>query len=240
MNPTQASEETLFAICSVLDHCSAQVPFNICMSGVLSVNGIGSKLGLAPGMDDPYSALESAESSGVISANLTAANTCVDTINNLNCTDPNVLNAYNPSSSNPFSAVPNMIPVGDCGQVFVAPVQYTTPVQVQKNTNSFSFGPALATISTSFASGNTAGNFIWVGVYCGGGGVLCSGATMVNDTNLNTYNLAATVQQITDGHQIWIFYAMNIAPGPNTVTAAVGVGNACCMSLEFLNIAESP
>jgi len=131
LKPNQASQEILFAICSVLDRCQAQVPFDVCMSGVPTVNGIGMRLGLAPGVDNPYSALESAEASGAISANLLQANTCVDTINNLSCTNTNVVNAYNPSSSSPFAAVPFMIPIGACGQVFASPVQtYACSTQV--------------------------------------------------------------------------------------------------------------
>ena len=120
---TQSSSEILFAICSVLDRCGAQVPFNVCMSGVASTNGIGQRLGLAPGVDDPYSSLENAENSGLLIANLPQANTCVDTINNLNCTDPNVVNAYNASSSSPFAATQFMVPMNACGQVFIPPVQ---------------------------------------------------------------------------------------------------------------------
>jgi hypothetical protein len=122
---TQASSEILYTICSVLDRCNgpSQVPFNVCMSGVPTVGGIGSRLGLAANAFNPYSTLENAESSGAITANLAAANTCVDTINNLQCSNTNVVNAYNPASSTPFAAVALMIPISACGQVFTPPVQ---------------------------------------------------------------------------------------------------------------------
>jgi hypothetical protein len=124
-NPsTQASQEILFAICSVLDRCQGKVPFNTCMSGVSATKGIAATLGLPPGTYDPYSTLENAEASGTIRANLVNANSCVDTINILNCRSPSVKNAYNPTSSNPFSAVPNMIPAQACGAVFTNSHEY--------------------------------------------------------------------------------------------------------------------
>jgi hypothetical protein len=75
--------------------------------------------------------------------------------------------------------------------------------------------PRPPSASKAFAINNTAGNFIWVGFYCSGTGRTLS----VSDTRGNTYTQAATVTQTTDGHQIWLYYAMNIAAGANTVTA---------------------
>lgn len=43
----------------------------------------------------------------------------------------------------------------------------------------------------------------------------------MTDTRGNTYQLAATVSQTSDGHQIWPYYAENFAGGANTVTASV-------------------
>src|ERR1700723_909972 len=57
LSSTQASQEILFAICSVLDRCQAQVPFNTCMTGILATSGIASTLGLPSGTYDPYSSL---------------------------------------------------------------------------------------------------------------------------------------------------------------------------------------
>lgn len=54
LTSTLASQEILFAICSVLDRCAAKVPFDVCMSGVLNVNGIGTRLGLPSGTNDPF------------------------------------------------------------------------------------------------------------------------------------------------------------------------------------------
>src|ERR1700734_4178535 len=50
---TNASSEILFALCSVLDRCQAQVPFNLCLSGVQATDGIATTLGLPPGTYDP-------------------------------------------------------------------------------------------------------------------------------------------------------------------------------------------
>ena len=124
LTPTNASSEILFAICSVLDRCQAQVPFNTCMTGVAATDGIGVTLGLPAGAYDPYSSIETAEANGKLAANLTNTNTCIDTINNLSCTNPNVLNAYNPANPNPFAGVPGMVPTQSCGQVFSTTYEY--------------------------------------------------------------------------------------------------------------------
>lgn len=78
---------------------------------------------------------------------------------------------------------------------------------------------ATTTLSNDFESANIAGNFIVVGAYFGGNGQTLT----VSDTRGNTYQLAATVSQTSDNHQIWIYYAENIGGGANTVTGSVPV-----------------
>ncbi|MBK8200854.1 MAG: hypothetical protein IPK68_00505 [Bdellovibrionales bacterium] len=81
---------------------------------------------------------------------------------------------------------------------------------------------ATTTLSNDFESSNIAGNLIVVGGYFGGNGQTLT----VSDTRGNTYQLAATVSQTSDNHQIWIYYAENIGGGPNTVTGSVPVSTS--------------
>lgn len=120
---SKSSQDILTAICSVIDRCQPQLQPDICQNGVLTSSGIGARLGLPPNTEDPFSALESAENTGVILGNPTATNNCVNAISNLSCSDPNVQNAYSPTSSTPFAAVDFMVPVNSCGTVFTPPVQ---------------------------------------------------------------------------------------------------------------------
>lgn len=76
---------------------------------------------------------------------------------------------------------------------------------------------ATITLSNDFESANIAGNLIVVGGYFGGNGQTLT----VSDTRGNTYQLAGTVDQTSDNHQIWIYYAENIAGGTNTVTGSI-------------------
>jgi hypothetical protein len=155
MNPTQASQEILFGICSVLNRCQ-QVPFDTCMSGVSATSGIAQQLGLPAWVYGPYSSIESAENSGAISATLSAENTCADTINNLSCTNSNVQNAYNSSSSNPFGAVLYMVPLASCGQVFTPPVQTNSCTSGQ--ISSWAFGDGGGTTGINYNTGQNAIN----------------------------------------------------------------------------------
>lgn len=72
-------------------------------------------------------------------------------------------------------------------------------------------------VTTAFDSNNTGGNLIVVMAYFWTN----SQTLTVTDTRGNTYQLASTVSQTSDGHQIWLYYAENIAGGANTVTASV-------------------
>jgi hypothetical protein len=96
---------------------------------------------------------------------------------------------------------------------------------------------ATTSLSNDFESANIAGNLIVVGGYFGGNGQTLT----VSDTRGNTYQLAATVSQTSDNHQIWIYYAENIGGGANTVTASVPVSttDAAFFIAEYSGIVTS-
>ncbi|MBI2815785.1 MAG: putative Ig domain-containing protein [Acidobacteria bacterium] len=78
-------------------------------------------------------------------------------------------------------------------------------------------GENLGQISQSvpFASSNTAGNLIIAFVRYG----TLTNTVSITDSAGNVYTEAAMVQQLSEGDQARLFYAKNIAGGPNTVTA---------------------
>ena len=82
-------------------------------------------------------------------------------------------------------------------------------------------GSGVASISVPFASANTAGNLIIAAVRMS----TTSQTVTVTDSAGNTYTDAVAQSQTTDGHQVHVFYAMNVAGGANTVTATFSSTN---------------
>jgi hypothetical protein len=77
---------------------------------------------------------------------------------------------------------------------------------------------------------------IVVGVRVGGANGL--GIT-VTDTANNVYRLAVTKANSSDGHQLYLYYASNVAGGPATVTARVDASSASmrAVAAEYSGIA---
>jgi hypothetical protein len=95
----------------------------------------------------------------------------------------------------------------------VSASQPTTPTLVQH----VSKDAGNTTSSTlAFAAGNTAGNWIAVVIRAAGSGQVFT----VTDTRGNTYRKAVQFNETVDGTTLGLFYAENIAAGPNTVTVA--------------------
>src|SRR5712692_32748 len=82
-------------------------------------------------------------------------------------------------------------------------------------------GSSVTSLSQAFPANNTAGNLIVVFVRAS----TTSQTVTVTDTASNTYALAVSQTQTTDGHQIRIFYATSAASSPNTVTATFSATN---------------
>ena len=82
-------------------------------------------------------------------------------------------------------------------------------------------GTGVGSLSVPFTSSNTAGNLIIAFVRMS----TTWQTVTVTDTAGNIYTDAASQVQAIDGHQIHLFYAKNIAGGPNTVTAAFSSTN---------------
>jgi hypothetical protein len=95
---------------------------------------------------------------------------------------------------------------------------------------------ALSSASLAFASNNTAGNWIAVGIRVGQPNETIS----VKDSKGNTYHSATQINQTGDGDTLAIFYAENIAAGANTVTISVSSADTLRLAiLEFSGVASS-
>lgn len=82
-------------------------------------------------------------------------------------------------------------------------------------------GNGVSSLSQAFPSANTAGNLIIAFVRMS----TTSQTVQVTDTQGNIYTDAVSQVQSDDGHQTHIFYAPNVAPGANTVTATFSALN---------------
>ncbi len=76
-------------------------------------------------------------------------------------------------------------------------------------------GTGVASLAVPFANANTAGNLLIAFVRLS----TTSQTVAVTDSAHNTYLDAVAQAQTGDAHQVHIFYASNVAGGPNTVTA---------------------
>jgi hypothetical protein len=103
--------------------------------------------------------------------------------------------------------------------ITIDPATGGTPiVLVQSAANK---GSAVTSVSQSFATANAAGNLIVAFVRMSS----TTQTVQLTDSAGNTYTDAVGQVQSTDGHQIHIFYAKNIAGGANTVTATFSATN---------------
>lgn len=82
-------------------------------------------------------------------------------------------------------------------------------------------GTAVASVSLAFPSGNTAGNLIIAFIRMSSTNQTVS----VTDSLGNNYADAVSQAQSSDGHQVHVFYARNIAGGANTITASFSSAN---------------
>jgi hypothetical protein len=82
-------------------------------------------------------------------------------------------------------------------------------------------GSHVSSVSAAFPANNTAGNLIIAFVRMS----TATQAVTVSDSAGNIYTDAVVQAQTTDGHQVHIFYASNVAGRSNTVTANFPAAN---------------
>jgi hypothetical protein len=118
-NPmTPISNKTITALCSLITQCH-EVVWSECESGLLATTGIAARLGVSELAADPFSVFRTAESSGQITGNSTALESCTQSVTALSCADSKVQNAYRPWDANPFANVTEMFSTssGSCPDV---------------------------------------------------------------------------------------------------------------------------
>ena len=88
----------------------------------------------------------------------------------------------------------------------------------------------------AFLGNNGYGNLIIVPIRVGS----TSASITVTDSKSNAYNLASCQNQTTDASRVCIYYAMNIASGPNTVTVTLGSSQTLRFGIfEYSGLAKS-
>ncbi|HEX4924752.1 MAG TPA: hypothetical protein VFV50_11730 [Bdellovibrionales bacterium] len=110
------SENLVAAICRKLTVCHAGLAPGVCYSNVFGKSGLPAEFGIASGYDT-LNDVHEAEVAKTLSSDVAAANACVTTIDQLSCSAPEVLNAYQPSAADPWADLGLMIP-SVCEQVY--------------------------------------------------------------------------------------------------------------------------
>ena len=94
----------------------------------------------------------------------------------------------------------------------------------------------VSSCNLSFSSNNAAGNLVVLALRVGA----ASPTVSVSDSFSNIYNLAASQVQTTDGHTVYIYYAMGIAAGANTIAVSLGSAFTIRMAIhEYSGVAPS-
>ncbi len=95
-----------------------------------------------------------------------------------------------------------------------------TPIALVQS--SATAGSNVSNVSAAFPSANVSGNLIIAVVRMS----TTTQTVTLADSLGNAYSNAVSQAQSSDGHQLYIFYAKNIRPGTNTVTATFSASNA--------------
>lgn len=126
-NPMTANK-LLLSMCSVITNCHG-ISETQCQSGVLNTSGFAAPLGLSTAFDT-LPQISNAEKTGQITGNTASTQNCAQQVEKLDCSQPQVQNAYQPSQSNPFSESPSLFNNSSCNQVYVPGVALETPVEL--------------------------------------------------------------------------------------------------------------
>lgn len=90
-------------------------------------------------------------------------------------------------------------------------------------------GTNVSSLSSALSSANGAGNTLIVAVRT----ATTTQTVAISDSLGNSYTNAVSQTQSTDGHQIFIYYARNIAAGSNTVKATFSASNTQALLAVF-------
>lgn len=109
----------LQSICDKVSECYS-VDLEVCATSSLLVDGFDSVLNLGTTNYTNLQEIVDDELLGVISANSTFETQCQSDIENLLCSDSEVIAAYNPAAPNDYSSMFRIIPIGggSCQDVY--------------------------------------------------------------------------------------------------------------------------
>lgn len=96
------------SICQKLTACHSHLDILECATSVGALSNIETSLGLPNNSFESFLSIILAEQKGELNANQTIENQCIENITTLDCNDPLILGAYQPSSENPFIQVNNL------------------------------------------------------------------------------------------------------------------------------------
>ncbi|MGZ6398653.1 MAG: hypothetical protein ACXWRZ_16950 [Bdellovibrio sp.] len=154
------SYKILQSVCKILTSCHPELDQTKCLDGIMASAGVGESLGLPSGQFANYQSVITAESSGQVSLDTAATNSCLNNIQQLTCANSAVAKAYDPTLANPFANVPLMLPEVPAS----CPTTLTSTTDAPKIAKSCNYDDVKAVVDAS-VSGETiqipAGNCVW-------------------------------------------------------------------------------
>jgi len=207
-NPMTATSKVLTSTCKLLTTCNSFLAADVCENGVKTAPGIGEALGLPTGVYNSFLDVMASESAGLIYGNNQALSVCDSAIQQLPCSSPVVMAAYQADASQPFGLVQGIYSAapGSCRGVFANLYQ-----SVASNAG---YPPTANLLTLTLPSVGIAGDLILVSV---GWDLNSVTVTSITDSQGNVYQsgLGPTGWGTTFHEQI--FYAKNIFGGANVI-----------------------
>ncbi len=113
--------QVVVSSCKKIAQCySSNLSESTCISKVLSDGKFDTELGLSDGIYNTTQEMINAETANSITPNQSESDQCKADISALNCSDSEVVNAYDISSPNDFGSLFEIIPTGagSCNDIF--------------------------------------------------------------------------------------------------------------------------
>lgn len=120
-NPLAPISEKLAArVCETIVRCHPQANMSSCRDGLSSTAGFSQPLGLTAQFDI-FSAIALAEQSGALTGHTGQSDLCTTPLEQLDCSSPAVVAAFQPQTSTPFAQAAGILPQSQCQAVFTLP-----------------------------------------------------------------------------------------------------------------------
>ena len=108
--PNAGSMDSIFTgVCNVVIRCHPTVTSTDCGNGIAPLTGFAAKLGILSTPPPTAEQILIMEVQGQITPQPTASTACEWKLNDLSCSDPSVMSAYDPTSSSPFAGTVNLL-----------------------------------------------------------------------------------------------------------------------------------